>query len=686
MITASLDQNEVLSIGIFDITASRSLLKEHGPNGDLRTLDEIISWVIPEPGQLESTGSTFCLHPSSGMVYQQSPSALAIYDFSTLVPRVFNFMPWGRNDVTSCLRLSPTLMAATSSTSLTILDSNYCSMQAECPLKEPEKVSRKGATDSAGNSITRLLSYFAPLDLLIALQGRRLIAIQLSTQTLKQFGSRKRARDGLLINSIGRGVVKTDQTALISSSPVKEPAFSLPKFESDSSWKKQRILLDQHARNGSLLEFESLMAQELKIELKENHEDVELVLEDETPHQPRQPSVDDWLKIRYLLSKIFSIDTGQGTTSEGIDGFDGFDSRLKIVFFPPRLFSWLAAKGYLSSDQVETSLKHHGSLPLTGSLATGTLFQALIKYDLSLQTLLSVLASPIYIGSGDLIQALGLSLGLLKYSEPSGHMKLITDNKISDKRSSSETPDGKSKPINAELDGRVLVDSKFGNGEVIQAVFRSIITKLHAFHGSEVTKTLKAVLSKSELLSLVDLLRMELAQNGWLSHYLDSESGPLRIEHQDNNQASMVAKLLNSVIDSLGTAGWILGAPRASDLTETADTISYMRAEISAALEGVEEATYLKGLLGELLLYGETVGPTTTKSLESASASLWTKPITVGREGGQNNYLPLGLKAPQEVSLTKVGAGGELQRRSMRDIGRLKSRMVGKYSFERIVI
>ena len=50
-------------------------------------------------------------------------------------------------------------------------------------------------------------------------------------------------------------------------------------------------------------------------------------------------------------------------------------------------------------------------------------------------------------------------------------------------------------------------------------------------------------------------------------------------------------------------------------------------------------------------------------------------------------HLPLGLNLDKDrVPLTKVGAGGEVMRRSRRDIGDLKSRRVGEYSFERIVI
>jgi len=51
-----------------------------------------------------------------------------------------------------------------------------------------------------------------------------------------------------------------------------------------------------------------------------------------------------------------------------------------------------------------------------------------------------------------------------------------------------------------------------------------------------------------------------------------------------------------------------------------------------------------------------------------------------------DSVLPLGLRPGLTISTHKVGAGGEIIRRSRRDVGRLKSRMVPKYSFERIFV
>ncbi|KAL8946913.1 MAG: hypothetical protein Q9183_007845 [Haloplaca sp. 2 TL-2023] len=191
----------------------------------------------------------------------------------------------------------------------------------------------------------------------------------------------------------------------------------------------------------------------------------------------------------------------------------------------------------------------------------------------------------------------------------------------------------------------------------------------------------------------MDLLRMKLAQNGWLSHYTE-DTGPslnqAQRQNHDNDQISRITKLLNCVIDSLGTGGWLLdqNATGGESTTKAMETVSYMKAEIAAALEGIEESTYLQGMLGEMLLCGKAA----LNSSEYQTANSSRVPRTGVQIGWSNNedpdrkLLPLGLRLEQNIPLTKVGAGGELQRRSRRDIGHLKSKRVPKYSFERILV
>jgi hypothetical protein len=122
--------------------------------------------------------------------------------------------------------------------------------------------------------------------------------------------------------------------------------------------------------------------------------------------------------------------------------------------------------------------------------------------------------------------------------------------------------------------------------------------------------------------------------------------------------------------------GWVLGTLALDDPEERQDMIAYMKAEVSAVLEGLQEATYLGGLLGEMLLYRKSaMGPQATLPT-AIDTKTCLKPISMPL-AASDTMLPLSLKAPKNISMTKVVCGGEIQKRSKRDIGRLKSKMVG---------
>lgn len=310
------------------------------------------------------------------------------------------------------------------------------------------------------------------------------------------------------------------------------------------------------------------------------------------------------------------------------------------------------------------------------------------------------------------------------------------------------------------------------------ALIQHCLSRLHSTPQSALQAALTTALPlPSDLLALTEYLRLALARDGWFSRYLDSSAAKTsssqerlpdakRVECETDSyegpEKSMfalapapigaTASLLNAAIDTLGTGGWLLQpmlpasssrpptstggekgaigdangktttaiastipfpAPAAVEAT-AGTTLSHMRAEISAALEGVEEAAYLAGMLGEILLYSKTVpklpaqeqqqistslSPNGISALSLVKASSKSKPITVIADTTTHvgdNALPLGLKASSMHSgggvmldapdMFSVSGGGEVKLRSQRDVGRLKSMRVGKHTFERIII
>lgn len=176
-------------------------------------------------------------------------------------------------------------------------------------------------------------------------------------------------------------------------------------------------------------------------------------------------------------------------------------------------------------------------------------------------------------------------------------------------------------------------------------------------------------------------------------------------------------------MDAVGPSGWISAIPAAGDFEDSdsvtaaasreMELIADMKSEVSAALAGVEEATYLKGVLCEYLRFADQVDtPATTsedalakmdaeasgpshlvryEKLNGADLMVFTRPGE-GEDGYDGDaggkMLPLSLKAAStDVSRTKTKKStGEVKNRSSREIGYLRRKAAGKYSFERLII
>ena len=107
---------------------------------------------------------------------------------------------------------------------------------------------------------------------------------------------------------------------------------------------------------------------------------------------------------------------------------------------------------------------------------------------------------------------------------------------------------------------------------------------------------------------------------------------------------------------------------------------------MSAALEGVEEAAYLHGIVKDTVKYSEAALKAAMAQTKRDERQDITKPLLIPIKEPGAEHLPLGLKVSQPVEKEKVVSGGEVKLRSDRETGHLISRLVGPYSLERIAI
>lgn len=634
-----------------------------------KALSSLLTTIIPESSHTTKETAQLSFHVASGSIYQTDGPTLRVYSVKGMIAQLERDVYLGHHRASSCLRISPSLIADAAASSIFTFDLNYSSIQhqhlsgspAEASTPTPNQKRKKKSRKEPAQSNIRLLSYFHNLDVVVALKGRHLLTFQFDNTVAQTYSSsmRKRKRDGLLINSIGCGSVSTKKRKTRLASSKLSVGRPLKGYNQSNEWQKRKALLEDHLARGEQAKFDSLVSLELQLDV------------------PVDQSKDskfnkfDRRKIDYLLSRIFSVEKNPTSALESSI------KTLKVSNYFPNVCDYLIREGLFANHEVETALRHEGLLSFDDGLDATAVCEALAKHDPSLRTVISLIHSPAPLTAKDIACALHISLRQSTDRGVQHDTKLLTfgEDKSLLGNDGAVYKDTLSPPPHAE------------NQKSTHEIFLTAIRRLYGCPMKSVSAALTELLSRSDMQHLIDMLRLELARNGWLASYIDNGLHMTVEDRPDSAQVSIIAHILNSVIDAIGTAGWLLGSWAGEDLTETANTLSYMNAEISAALEGIEEATYLKSMIGEMLICGKHFGSIKTKSSHQLTSKISTKPrqsaiVSLGYR--EESALPLGLKPSQTISTHKVGAGGELIRRSARDIGRLKSKLVPKYSFERI--
>ncbi|KAI9734415.1 MAG: hypothetical protein M1818_006803 [Claussenomyces sp. TS43310] len=645
---------------------------------------------------------SYDIHVSSGVFYELGDGVLSTFDVTGSTPKLLSQLVV--DNMKSFLRLSSTSVMTASSQSVDVYNPAFKSLQASIQVgshaTDPSR-KRKFDHEETISPESKLVSYSSKLNLAHAIKGRDLIAFQIE---MRNDSSRSRPM-GLLIDSLGRGIRRHD---------LAHEKFKLYFREVQD--------LDAFAAAQDIEAFEGLMsrlfhirrdetelqawkdthpnghANSYKAAQKESAFDVKPIptwLWSEGPMALSREVDPFW--IRYALSKIFRW-TDIQKLGPVDDPVQRDDYRLGIIFFPFNVVKWLVDTGNLNKANIDSALREDLLLSRSQSIPAGQIIQALIDMDPTMEGLFSLLVNT-YLEVPELVHAIRVLMNSLELfgdrSQPK-HALL---------------PNGDVDMVNGDVEAEIAEETEAANEDLQLAEFylsdesnirvqalSIALAKLHSLPSSSVVQGLRGNFKSSEMISLIHLLRFELARGLWTSRYFNASQ-----EEDDSTMQNcnivLVTDLLSCCIDAIGSGGWLSGDAMLgqSDQFESEEVISSLKLEVSAALEGIEEATYLRGLLAEMVRYGEAVQSAMPKEKEKENeckGKAWDipgeivkmrrdRPVVLGH-GNDTATLPLGLKAEQRISLIKVGAGGELERRSARDIGRLKSRKVGKYTLERI--
>jgi hypothetical protein len=655
-----------------------------------QSVDSLLTMNLPNPKGHFAEEASFSIQSSVGTIQQLSREGLTIFDLTKTIPKeLYSFRT---NGAESFLRLSSTSIMVSAEKSISVYNPKYQSILASIQLDgasaSESLKKRQDLTEATGRQIVHncdLVSYYPKLNLAVAITDNELVAIQIEG---------KSRATGLLIDSLGcpiRGQARPgrdeaeSKEILLNTMDSYLPG-SIGKVEEPMEDQSRQMDFAVSAKDFN--RFDYLMSEKLGGDWverrpfpnvsskKKKKKERQVVLE-----QPKiDPSDVDRRWISYALRTIFAW------TKEGDNEYG-----LSIIFYPPNVFMWLLKTGNMTVANIESALRDQIRLSALDSLPPGELANVLVELDPDMDLLLALISRN-FLGAGELLSAIRVlmdSLGLFSGASHTKQQLLMNGEDLEEINGDIEA---RVEELEAEAESDLaLAEYQLGPGSGVRGEALSLaLFKLYTCPTETIVFALQTIFTSQEIVSLIYLLRFELARGAWTSRYLDVDQLVSSDEEREiaDNSIILISSLLNNCVDSVGAGGWISGDARLvnGDPFEAEELIASLKLEVSAALEGIEEATYLKGLMSEMIRYGDAFHKGSEEPHAGEKRKTMHTPVLLPLADEDVSILPLGLKAEQKISLLRVGAGGEIHRRSARDIGRLKSQKVGKYSLERIII
>ncbi|KAH6603703.1 hypothetical protein Trco_008478 [Trichoderma cornu-damae] len=615
----------------------------------------------------------------SGLLLQLQQGAVGVYDLTGAVPKLKSSIE--AENAQSFVRLFKPFVLASSLDSIGLYNYQYRSVHSRASLDWSEV-----PTEGERPRSCQLISYLRSQDVVVALVENLLVTIQVEPPK----NSGKRRKEGLLIDSIGRGTGLEVPTKRARCEASSEFSRLVPGTLTDdylAQFQAETEAADRLLANNELGKWEGILRSKFGVSRKgtgltngenpkaQEGSDVQELPEWDWLSGSSYPAVDRrW--IIYAITQAFSVDVKEVGDSPRPE--------LRLVLPESNVTTYLAVAGHLTLSNLRTAFRDELAPEVSDNRAVaGDLIRCLADADLSLTLLLNYLQAT-KLGEVELllaIRALMLSMDLI----PEGKLdatKLLT--------SEPHHGNGSKDDIEMDLDDleRKIAVTEHYLGDDSSSRSRGLtlaFTKLWRLPAVSTVKALRTTVSTEDIMSLIYLLRVELLRGAWTSLYID----PTSFDSEGNEPPpdgviALIADLLGRCLDAVGAGGWLFNdAISWADKAEAGDFLTALRLEVTAALEGIEEAVFLNGILGEAVRFGNAV-----QKGGAARQSQWGahKPILVHLENRESRLLPLGLKAKVLPTREKVVSGGEVVQRSVREMGHLISQKVEAYSLEKLAI
>lgn len=639
------------------------------PEAAVQQMLQVHSAPVPSQQVEDESARDYKLHLQSGSLLELQGDILRVYDITKAIATVKHSVRM--QGATSFLRLTGHSTLAASPTQLSIYNPTFHSIQAMVPAH----VSNLVPDSDNANSTYTLSSYFRRLDLAVGLVDNLLVGIQVEPP---KAGGKRAHGDGLLIDSIGKGTPKE----IPQPTPNKRPRSSaLAKLLPGSiegnymeTCLQEMDRADEYLAQDDLNSFEEHLAEKFQVTREERDPSIE---EQEGPGGKALP---DWKWLSrpslyptidrrwalYAISRVIALDAEAEDANEAV----------KLLLASSNVFIYLVVAGHLTLSNIRAAFRdaQQGTEVPEATLAEGLVLR-LVEVDPTLELLVTyVLVTKL--GPVELLMAIRAIMRSLDYiRDPFKAPNLLTQGPANGNEE-DET-------IKRELDQLEwqlqTTEHYLGDETGTRAKgLTAALAKLSAHPSQAVVRALRSHLRADETFSLIFVLRSELVRGSWTSKYVDSTMPEREPEAPPDDSICLIANLLSRCIDAVGPAGWLLNDAMAVE--GGADFLQALKLEASAALEGIQEARRLSGILSEVVRYATAVRKGRKRRRGGEER------VIVARDGGDSEagWLPVGLKVGKPVSREKVVSGGEVVKRSQRELGHLVSQRVGAYSVESI--
>jgi hypothetical protein len=636
--------------------------------------------VVPLPAPAQGAGlPAYQVDIQSGLLMQLQDGAMNVYSLTGAVPKLKSVVEM--DTASTFTRLSRPFILSCSLQSMGLYNYQYRSVHAKASLDLGEIMA-----DNQEPRSCQLLSYLRSQEMVVALVDNALIGIQVEPP--KNHG--KRRKEGLLIDSIGRGsALEIPAKKPRHDDPSPEFSRHVPGTVTDTylaQLQTETQTADELLSTNELDKWEELLRAKFHVGLKDRNAAANtdeangaVTSDSEGPEWqwlagPSAYPIVDRRWIIYAISQIFTVDPASSDDSR---------PRLRFVLPDGNVLTYLVVAGHLTLTNITSAFRED----LEGEVAdmkglSGDLIQCMTDADPSMTLLLNYLQAT-KVGEVELllaIKALMQSMELLPTTDKLNSMKLLKNEAHEEAGDNYEMDlDDLEREIAATE--HYLGDDSSSRSRGLTVAF----TKLWRLPASRTIKALRMTMRTQEVLSFIYLLRVELVRGAWTTLYID----PTSFDAEGNDPPpdgviALVSDLLGRCLDAVGLGGWLFNdAMSWADKAEAGDFLTALRLEVSAALEGIEEAVYLNGILGEMVRYGQA-----TQKHGSRQAWNTMKPVPMQLEGAgrEARLLPFGLKTKALPTKDKVVSGGEVVQRSMRETGHLISQKVEAYSLEKLVV